>query len=65
VDAVQKHSAWAEPEHGRLIKNLDGEHEKRSLPDVASGQVDPKPRFSLEGEDALPVLLMLTPSRSS
>jgi hypothetical protein len=22
VDAVQKHSAWAEPEHGRSIKPL-------------------------------------------
>jgi hypothetical protein len=28
VDVVQQHSAWAEPEHGRSIKTLDGEHER-------------------------------------
>ena len=31
VDAVQKHSAWAQPECRRLIKTLDGEHESRLL----------------------------------
>ncbi len=31
MDVVQQHSAWAEPEHGRLIKALDGEHESRLL----------------------------------
>jgi hypothetical protein len=31
VDAVQNHSAWAEPERRRLLKALDGEHESRLL----------------------------------
>ena len=31
VDAVQKHSAWAEPECRCLLKPLDGEHESRLL----------------------------------
>jgi hypothetical protein len=40
VDVVQQHSAWAEPEHGRLIKTLDGEHESRALKkSLASGIV--------------------------
>jgi hypothetical protein len=39
VDAVQKHSAWAEPEHGRSIKTLDGEHESRVLKKFLAGGI--------------------------